>query len=310
MAGLTAVNPHTGLTESLLGTDMGPSLKGAIVDPIAQKLIHMNTVADPNREPTFTFFGNPNFFFETAGANTAFVPTNSYSGGTGFAWNHGDIQPEIARTFIAIVGPGVKNLGVTLPPRGSFTDFDKWGHDDWGHESWKHDDHDHDRDGDHDRDDAQRFFTDHVDLRPTMMFLLGLKDEYQHDGRVIVELLHHDVLPDSLEDHQDTLLQLGQVYKEINAPFGELSESALKVSTYAIKSDATGDAVYTKLENKIASWNAKRDSLTSQIKPMLEAAEFSGKAINKHEAEQLIDEAQDLLDRASDCASNLAKCGK
>ena len=41
--------------------------------------------------------------------------------GTGFAWNHGDIQPEIARTFIGIVGPGVRNLGVT-EPRDFFTD--------------------------------------------------------------------------------------------------------------------------------------------------------------------------------------------
>ena len=39
--------------------------------------------------------------------------------GTGFAWNHGDIQPEIARTFIGIVGPGVKNLGVTKPTTSS-----------------------------------------------------------------------------------------------------------------------------------------------------------------------------------------------
>ena len=65
MAGLSAVNPHTGLSESLLGTGLGPDLQGAIVDPVAQHLLHMNTPIDPAREPTFTFFGNPNFFFES-----------------------------------------------------------------------------------------------------------------------------------------------------------------------------------------------------------------------------------------------------
>ena len=67
MAGLSAVNPHTGLSESLIGTGLGPDLQGALADPIAQKLIHMNTVADPNREPTFTFFWQSQFLFRDGG---------------------------------------------------------------------------------------------------------------------------------------------------------------------------------------------------------------------------------------------------
>jgi hypothetical protein len=263
MAGLSAVNPHTGLSESLLGTGLGPDLQGAIVDPAAMQLLHMNTVADPNREPTFTFFGNPNFFFETVGSATPFV-------GTGFAWNHGDIQPEIARTFIAIAGPGVKNLGVTKP------------HD---------------------------FFTDHVDLRPTMMTLLGLTDDYQHDGRTIIELLDPKVLPSSLRAHSDTLLQLGQIYKKINAPFGELSENTLKLSTYAITSTSAGDVVYNNLENIITNWTLERDGLAAQIKAMLEAAEFNGIPINEKVANDLIVEGQALLDQSKHCANHLATCG-
>ena len=264
MAGLSAVNPHTGLSESLLGTGLGPDLQGAIVDPAAMPLLHMNTVADPNREPTFTFFGNPNFFFETVGSTDPVV-------GTGFAWNHGDIQPEIARTFIGIVGPGVKNLGVTGP-----------------------------------RD----FFTDHVDLRPTMMTLLGLKDDYQHDGRTIVELLNPNILPQSLHAHSDTLLELGQIYKEINAPFGKLAESTLAVSTYAITSDSTGDAVYNNLENQISQWTLERDGLAAQIKAMLEGAEFNGTPIDERVAAKLINEGYALLGQAKACENRPAKCGK
>jgi hypothetical protein len=263
MASLSAVNPHTGLNESLLGTGLGPDIQGAVVDPVTQKLLHMNTVADPAREPTFTFFGNPNFFFLSSGSTTPTV-------GTGFAWNHGDIQPEIGRTFIAIAGPGVKNLGVTDP------------------------------------DD---FFTDHVDVRPTIMALTGLTDDYQHDGRVILELVDRDVLPKSLRAHSETLRRLGQIYKQIDAPFGPLAQSAETVSTFAILSNSTNDQTYTNLENQIASWTAQRDALAAQIKSMLEGAEFGGQSIDEKAAKEIIEQGEDLLDRASDCASHPARCG-
>src|SRR6202035_5029645 len=172
---------------------------------------------------------DPNFFFFPTGSLSPIV-------GTGFAWNHGDIQPEIASTFIGMVGPGVRTLGVTKP---------------------------------------SDFFTDHTDVRPTMMYLLGLKDDYQHDGRVILEMLDRNALSDSLHNHSHTLLELGEVYKQINAPFGSLAKSTLTVSTYAIESTSQGDTIYTNLENRIASWTAQRDALAAKIKGLLEQAQFS-----------------------------------
>jgi hypothetical protein len=262
MAGLSAVNPNTGMSESLLGLGLGADLHGALVDPVAQKLLHMNTVADPAREPSFTFFGDPNFYFETSGSATPVVSTTN-------AWNHGDIQPEIGRTFIGIVGPGVRNLGITQP---------------------------------------SEFYTDHVDLRPTMMLLTGLRDDYEHDGRVITELLDPSILPASLHAHSAALDQLGQAYKQIDAPFGDLAQSTLTVSTYAILSDSPGDATYTALENEIASWTSERDDLAAQIKGMLEDAEFYGIPVNKRQADSLIGESQGLLFRAEACAWNPKLC--
>jgi hypothetical protein len=221
-----------------------------------------DSASDPNRNPTFTFFGSPDFFFEITGKPDPIVGPN-------FAWNHGDIQPEIARTFIAMAGPGVRHLGVTQP-----TDF----------------------------------FSDHVDLRPTMMYLLGLKDDYRHDGRVILEMVGPNILSSSLHAHSETLLRLGQIYKKINAPFGDLAQSALVVSNFALQSTSDSDTVYTNLENKIASWTAQRDGLASQIKEMLEGAEFSGLSINEQQAKQLISAGQLLLDRASACATNPGAC--
>jgi hypothetical protein len=263
MASLSAVNPHTGLSESLLGTGLGPQLQGALADPITQNLLHMNTTADLDRSPTFTFFGDPNFYFQSYGSTTPTVYT-------GDSWNHGDIQPEIGRTFIGIVGPGVRNLGITQP---------------------------------------SDFFTDHVDLRPTIMSLAGLTDDYQHDGRVILELLDPDVLPVSLRTNSATLLSLGQIYKKLEAPFDQLAQSALKVSTYAIESTSVNDQTYTYLEDQIASWTSQRDVLADQIKPMLEAAEFNGQPIDERQAEQLIREGNSLLKQASKCASEPGACG-
>jgi hypothetical protein len=262
LAGITTTNPQTGISESILGTGLGASLQGAIVDKTGQKLLHMSSSVDPNRNPTFTFFGDPNFFFETTGNPNSIV-------GPGFAWNHGDIQPQIARTFIAMAGPGVRHIGVTQP-----TDF----------------------------------FTDHVDLRPTMMYLLGLKDDYQHDGRVIMEMVDPNVLPASVHAHTETLLRLGQIYKQMNAPFGALAQSTLTVSNFAMQSESDGDAVYAVLEAKIAAWTAERDTLCAQTKQMLEGAEFSGVALNELAAKAVIDQSQSLLDRASACAASPAAC--
>ena len=264
MATQSAFNPHTGQNESLLGTGLGPDLQGAIVDQVGQKLLHMHSEIDPDRDPTFTFFGNPNFFFQSSGPATAVV-------GTGFAWNHGDIQPEIGRTYIGIVGPGVKNLGITT---------------------------------------ARDFFTDHVDLRPTIMMLTGLTDDYQHDGRVITEILDQSVLPKSLKAHMDTAEALGQVYKQINAPFGQLAQDTLTISTYAITSTSDGDVVYDNLEAKIAAWTAARDGIAAQIKQILAEAEFGGVSINQQAANLLIGQGEGLLALAHRCAANTAKCAK
>jgi hypothetical protein len=248
MAGLTAKNLHTGSTENLMA---------AMADPVEETMLHMVTQADPARTPTFTFFGDPNFFFLSGGSTTPSV-------GTGFAWNHGDIQPEIARTFVAIAGPGVNNLGVT-----------------------------------------DSFFSDHVDVRPTIMWLTGLTDDYAHDGRVLLELIEPNALSSDLHAHRETLLRLGQAYKEINAPFGQLAMSTLAISTHALQSTSTNDSTYTQLEAQIAAWTAQRDNIASQMQAMLEGAEFSGQAIDEQQAKSLISQAQSLIDQASSLAASL-----
>jgi hypothetical protein len=99
---LTAVNPYTGNTDNL---------SVALADPVGMKALHMIT-ADPQRTPTLVMFAHPDYFFFAGAQNCnspcIFVPPPS---NFTFAWNHGSIDPEIAATFLGMVGPGVRNLG-------------------------------------------------------------------------------------------------------------------------------------------------------------------------------------------------------
>ena len=80
--------------------------------------------ADPQRTPTLTMFAHPDYFLFTGAPNCTSpcitVPTTPPT--HTFAWNHGGIQPEIATTWLGIVGPGVRiattQHGPTTPTPG------------------------------------------------------------------------------------------------------------------------------------------------------------------------------------------------
>lgn len=188
----------------------------------------------------------------------------------GFAWNHGGIQTEIATTWLGLVGPGV-------------------------------------RQGKSD-DDSGIEFSDHTDIRPTIIALLGLQDDYIHDGRVLFEVLDPSALPSSLTTDQATLLQLARVYKQINAPFGPVGRNSLTVSTAALASNSNNDEVYTSLESEIASWTTRRDAIAHSMRALLEGAAFHDQSINEQQAKRLIKEAQELLGEVASCAANLSDC--
>ncbi len=130
----------------------------ALADQAEQELLHMVT-ADPNRTPNFIMFGNPDYFFLTSGKTppplcTPDLPSCS-SISDSDAWNHGDFQNQITKTWLGVVGPGVLNLG-------------RFG----------------------------EIFSDHTDIRPTMLSLAGLKDDYAHDGRVLFETIDDEAVPE------------------------------------------------------------------------------------------------------------------
>jgi len=91
-----------------------------LADPVEFQVVHMIT-ADPNRTPTFAMFATPGFYVVRHGAACTSGTTTCESPDTA-VWNHGDVSPDITRSWMAFVGPGVQNLGVTSSLWASETD--------------------------------------------------------------------------------------------------------------------------------------------------------------------------------------------
>ncbi len=148
-------------------------------------------------------------------------------------------------------------------------------------------------------------WTDHTNVRPTIMELAGLKDDYVNDGRVLIEVLKDDAVAKTLRKHRGTLIHLGEAYEQVNASFGQFGLDLLTASTRALKSgSAADDSSYTSIENAIASLTSQRDALAMEIKSALNAAAFDDQKLDEHAAKDWIDQAQSLLDQAAALAGS------
>ncbi|BCL83891.1 hypothetical protein ccbrp13_63560 [Ktedonobacteria bacterium brp13] len=139
-------------------------------------------------------------------------------------------------------------------------------------------------------------WSDHTDTRPTMMALLGLKDDYIHDGRVLFEILRPHALPWLVRHNLSCYIQLAQKYKQLNAPLGQFGQATLQISTIALSSN---DATYTRLENLLQSIGTQRDSITNSMIAQLEYAEFGWgtNSYNKVQITRLIKLAEVQINR-------------
>jgi hypothetical protein len=147
------------------------------------------------------------------------------------------------------------------------------------------------------RDDGidSQTWSDHTDIRPTIMLLTGLKDDYPHDGRVLSEAMTGAALPATIRGNANIFRRLAASYKQIDAAVGQFGLGTLAISNSALISNDSDDATYTQLESKLANLNSQRDSIASQMIQILEDAEFNGKAINPMTASSLIQQANQLL---------------
>jgi hypothetical protein len=151
----------------------------------------------------------------------------------------------------------------------------------------------------------ETIWSDHADVRPTIMLLTGLRDDYQDAGRPLFEALTSRALPDSVRDHESELIRLAQTFKRIDAPVGQLSLDGVRISTAALSSgSASDDSRYAQLESQLAQITTQRDALASKMNAMISAAAFHGRAIDQDRAENLVSQGRDLLDRVTDLAND------
>jgi Type I phosphodiesterase / nucleotide pyrophosphatase len=250
---LTAVNPYTGQTDHVTV---------ALADPVAMKTLHMIT-ADPQRTPTFTMFAQPDYFFFAAAPNCntpcITVPTTPPT----FAWNHGGLQPEIATTWLGIVGPGVRNLG---QDDTTWTD-----HTDWRptilnllglQDSYVHD--------------------GRIVLEP--LFAWAVPQTL---------LAHYEKALQLGAAYK----QLNAPFGEFSTDLLVASTRALESGT------ASDDSSYASVEAQIESLTSARDLLAGQMRAALDDAAFRGIPLDNQQAKSFIDQAESLINQADALAA-------
>jgi hypothetical protein len=255
IAGLTAFNPYAGSNQAIANY---------LADPTEMAILHMVN-ADPARTPTLAEFAKPDYYLEqgsatcnasTTGTSSADASTDCVTVDDGFAWDHGDYAAEINTNYIGFVGPGVKHLGLDgSPPNegpnsagpnsGQVVVVNSGTTGPW---------------------------TDETDIRPTEMYLLGLRDDYEHDGRVITEILADP----NRALAAPGVTTLGACYKQLNSSVGQFGAYTLSASTAAVESNAPGDALFKSVNARLTSLDKERDGLALKIKDELYAAENWG----------------------------------
>jgi hypothetical protein len=230
-------------------------------------------------------FANPDYYLNSGSTNC----TASGLGGssctyqtTGYAWDHGDYAAEIDTNYVGFVGPGVKSLGLDGPAANAGTTSS-------GPDSGLitvAEDH------------FPGPWVDETDIRPTIMYLTGLRDDYEHDGRVITQILTD---PNSAL-RAPGVTALGECYKQLNSSVGTFAADTLTASTNAIESNSTGDSVYLSVDSQLKGLEYARDHVAGQIKGDLEAAAFAGRHV--HDVSGLLGACQGLIYRAHQLASS------
>jgi hypothetical protein len=232
-AAMTANNPYSGA--------VGEHIAKYQADQVEQRILHMQT-NDPLRTPTYSIFPVPDYFFTTSGPN---VSINN-----AFAYDHGYYSPNIDITWVGMTGPGVANHGLDGPgPAG-------------GNES-------QDPNSTHTVPEASQHGTwvEETDIRPTLLYLLGLRDDYESDGHVIAQALKH--VPRGIAATE----QLAAGYDQIESSVGQFATDTLIADSKALATGSSSDdSDYQATEQSLAKLANERDFVVAGIKRVLNAA--------------------------------------
>jgi hypothetical protein len=232
-AAMTGNDPYTGVN--------GEKITNYQAGAVEQEILHMQT-ADTLRTPTYTLFPKPDYFFSTSGPN---VSVNS-----SFAYDHGYYSPNIDITWSALVGPGVAFRGVDGPQPAE------------GNQA-------HDPNSTATVPQASRVGTwvEETDLRPTLLQLVGLRDDYPSDGRVISQVLERP------SRALRAVEGLAADYQQVNSSVGRFATNTLIADSAALASgSATNDSKFTYEQRVLRRLAVARDRAASRMKQLLAEA--------------------------------------
>ena len=234
MAGLTAANPYTGTTQTIANY---------IADPVEEGILHI-TNADPARTPTFALFAKPDYFLSTGSATCP--AAGCVTQNTGFAWDHGDYAAEINMTYLGLVGPGVKHLGI-----------DGWGPAQGPNSAGPNS-------GQSTVADLANpgIWADHTDIQPTEHVPDRPKADYTQDGTVITGVLTD--APPHLRSVPEQ--QLAACYKQLNASVGQFGAATLVASTKAVESILGGRRQVQPGQRGLLAWRSSATRWPSRSK--------------------------------------------
>ena len=250
---LTTVNSLTGNTDNLTNF---------LADQTEMNLLHMIS-ADPARNPTFTMFAQPDYFLFSAAPN---CNSPCVVEEAGFAWNHGDVSPDINTTWLGMVGPGIRHLGVTDEVWSDHTDTRPTMlgllrlKDDYTHDG--------------------RVLFQFIDA-------WALPDSLRD---------HQETLRRLAEIYK----KINAPVNQLGLDSLVISTAAEKSGS------ASDDSTYTSLESKIAKFTTQRDALAAQMIALLEGAAFHGHAINVDKTNNLIHQAEELLKQVHELAESVS----
>lgn len=225
----------------------------AIADSVEQTLLHMTNSADPLRVPTFTPFAYQDFFVSDSQSTKVCNPLSQCV----------SEAAQFAWNHGGVMAEISKTwIGIVGPGvLNNGVDNNTW--------------------------------TDHVDYRPTILALAGIKDSYVHDGVAMVQDINPSVLPVAVSSNLSAYEALGAAYKQLTAPFGAVGTSSLILSTQAVS--GTDPTAYSNYEASMATYLSNRNALTTQIKSLLDNALFNGGAFDPDTANSLASQANAMV---------------
>ena len=246
VAGLTANNPYAGGTQKIANY---------LADPAEEAILHMVN-ADPARTPTFALFAKPDYFLSPRPGHLLAVrhPEHRVRLGSRRLRRRDQHQlRRLRRPRRQAPRPG-RHHGGRRPELRRARTAARWSSPTAA---------------------PPGTWIDETDIRPTLMYLTGLKDDYEHDGRVVTEILSHP--NHALRGAGVT--SLGACYKQLNSSVGQFGNFTLQASTAAVESSTPGDGEYKTVNAALTGLDRLRDALALRVKGELEAAAFGDQPV-------------------------------